>query len=667
MTDIKMPDGTTVRFPDDMPEATIRGLIAQKFPRQVGEAGAAIPRGQRDMTGHRDVLGEPNNSFVGKVGAFATGGVDGVPVAGPALSAITKGVAAIVPSITSGQPYGEVYDEMGRMSKSIQEDNPNTATAGRVTGAVLGTIPLMRAAPGLFGLGGGSLAPRMFASSLSGSALNTADAGVRSGGDAQAMKDGAWSGLLLGAAGPVIGPLVGKGVKAIADKVQSAKVAKALGVSQQALGFIKDAATKDALTPETARKFLSDLGPDAMVLDVGPNLRGVGAGLAAMPGEGNTIVRNALTTRDAGANRRIMEAVNANLGEAPVPSRVVADIERNQALLSPRYQEALGDALPVDTSKIAQYLDREAQALRGDAQKGVQRIRTMLNRTGTEQLEISPSVLLQTRQAVDDMLETAQGSNHINALSTARQAIDDQLRASVPNIKEIDASYAELARQKEALQRGQQVLSSGREAPRPVELAEQVETGALPQGLQVGPSAVPVRLRQGTRAEIERIIGTNANDRVALQRLIKGEGDWNRDRLVTQFGQDKADAVFNLLDRERKFYETADRVIRNSETSARQGAKQALEGAGSVGPNSVDGYVAGGAAGAVRGAAVQGVNKIVQALNAVKSDEVRGQIATMLTGQSPVLETVLSGGVNVPVSHIDRVARAMLLSAPKGR
>lgn len=667
MPDIPMPDGTVVRFPDSMSETTIRGIIAQKFPREVGERGASVPRGQRDMTGHRDVLGEPDNSFMGKVGAFSMGGVDGVPVVGPTLTAITKGAAAIVPSITSGEPYGEVYDEMGRISKSIQADNPNTATAGRVTGAVLGTLPLMRAAPAAFGLGKMAMGTRMAASTLSGGGLAGADTGVRTGGDLQAMQDSAIWGAGAGFVAPAIGPLVGKGVKAVADKVQLSRMAKALGLDRKALNIVKDAATKDALNPETARKALSDLGPDAMWMDVGPNLRGVGAGLAAMPGEGNTIVRGALAARDKAANQRIIEALDTNLGPAPVPSRVATGIENNQALLSPRYREALAEAQPVDTSRIAQYLDREIMTLRGDAQRAVQRVRTMLNRTGTEQLESSPSVLLQTRQAIDDMLETAQGSNHVNALSTARQAIDDQLRASVPNIKEVDAAYAELARQKVALQRGQQTLSSGREAPRPVELAEQVESGALPQGLQVGPSAVPVRLREGARAEIERIVGTNANDRVALQRLIKGEGDWNRDRLATLFGKDKADAVIKLLDRERQFYETADRVTRNSETAARQGAKQALEGAGGGGPNSVDGFVAGGARGAVRGAAVQGANKIIEALQAVKNDQVRGQIGKLLTGQNPVLETLISGGVNVPVSQIDRVARALLLSSPKGR
>ena len=43
MPKIRMPDGQVVAFPDDMPSAQIKGLIAQKYPREVGEVGASKP------------------------------------------------------------------------------------------------------------------------------------------------------------------------------------------------------------------------------------------------------------------------------------------------------------------------------------------------------------------------------------------------------------------------------------------------------------------------------------------------------------------------------------------------------------------------------------------------------------------------------------------------
>lgn len=52
MPDIRLPDGQVARFPDEMSETTIRGLIAQKYPREVGEAASAKPAAERDTAGH---------------------------------------------------------------------------------------------------------------------------------------------------------------------------------------------------------------------------------------------------------------------------------------------------------------------------------------------------------------------------------------------------------------------------------------------------------------------------------------------------------------------------------------------------------------------------------------------------------------------------------------
>ena len=90
-------------------------------------------------------------------------------------------------------------------------------------------------------------------------------------------------------------------------------------------------------------------------------------------------------------------------------------------------------------------------------------------------------------------------------------------------------------RESEAFARGQTVLDSGRSTPRPVELADDIAAGGL--------LAIKARLAQGARADIDRLMGTNANDRVGLQRAVKGEGDWNRDKISQLFGSDNARTV----------------------------------------------------------------------------------------------------------------------------
>ncbi|TIU72345.1 MAG: hypothetical protein E5W25_01015, partial [Mesorhizobium sp.] len=541
-----------------------------------------------------------------------------------------------------------------------------------------GTLPAMAAAPEMFGIGVASTPLRLLASTGSGAAVNGADAAVRSGGDTRSTLVGGGMGALTGLAAPIVAPLIGRGVKAVADKVQLSAIAKALGLDKSATKLLASAVRQDAVEPGA----LSQLGDDAMLMDLGPNLRHTAGAIAATPGEGKAIVRGAIGARDADANWRIRSSLNETLGEAPTPSRIIDRATRNQQYLQPEYREALREASPVDSAPIARYLDAEAQTLRGEAQKGVQRVRNMLNYAPTPDeiararasgqplpepgLISDAGTLLNARHAVDDLLETTQGSNALNALQTARQAIDDELRATVPGIKEVDAKYAELARQKDAVQRGQTVLSSGREAPRPNELAEEVRRGALPQGVQVGPSAVPLRLREGARAEIERIVGTNANDRVALQRLIKGEGDWNRARLSTLFGSDRAKAIIDLLDREKLFADTSNIVTRNSETAARIAARDAIDGSGSSGFGVREGFIAGGTRGAARAAGTRAVESVIDALRNGGNDKAIADMARGLTGgpqQSAVLDALMrvGQGSRLQQSQVDRVARALLL------
>ncbi|WP_050594053.1 hypothetical protein [Mesorhizobium sp. L2C067A000] len=595
-----------------------------------------------------------------------SGGIlEGIPIVGPMIRGGVDRAAAATIAGVSDETYDQVLKRIQAGTDAEKSMNPNLDKASQVTGAVAGTIPAMAAAPGAFGIGVASAPLRLAASVGTGGAINGADAYVRSGGDWSEAKKGALIGAGLGVLAPAIGPLVGRGVKYVADGWNLGGAAKELGIDKVAAAMLSRAAGRDALDVG-ARDQMNELGPGGMIMDLGENLRSQAGGLAALPGEGKAIVREAVDARNAGANQRITSTIDQELGPAPIPSRINTGIEANQANLSPEYRAAFADASPVNTRPIATYLDREIQTLRGEAQRGLQRVRTMLNRTGTQELESNPVTLLETRKAIDGMLETTQETNARNALQTARQAVDDELRASVPGIKEVDSKFAELARQREAVGRGQQVLSSGREAPRPGELVQEVQEGALPQGMQIGPSAVPVRLREGARAEIERIVGTNANDRVALQRLIKGEGDWNRSRLATLFGQDRADRIIGLLDREKHFADTTDIVTRNSLTAARQASQQELTGSGAEAFGVPQAFMAGGMAGAARATAMKGVDAVVEALSGIKNEATRSAMAKILTSNDPeVLEALLRAGrgSRVNASEVDKVSRALLLSS----
>lgn len=524
-----------------------------------------------------------HNGVVDKGIAFTGSVLEGVPVAGPALRSGAESLAAGV--------TGRDKSQINAATNEMMADNPGTALAGNVTGAVAGTLPAMAAAPEVFGIGEGiPLATTMIRSAITGGGIGGADSAVRSGGDPYETLKGAGLGGGLGLLGPVAGKFIGKGVGAVRDFFRTGAGAKAAGMPKAAFRTLAKDMNADALTAAMAERKMAELGPDAMLMDVGPNMQGRAGSIAATPGRGQQVVRSAVDARKMGANQRMAAALDENFGKSTVPSDVKAEIRGNQKALGPEYEDAIANSKAVDTRAIANDLESGIVNERGRAQAELKNVRKMLDITGENVLDPNPRTLLSTRQAIDGMLKDEADSNVRRVLGAARQKIDDELAAKVPGIKAVDAKHAELARQADAYDRGQEVLDSGRgNAIRPQELDAEIATASQPKGLQIGPSAAPMRLRQGARAEIDRIVGTNANDIVKLNQLIKSEGDWNRAKLASLFGQEKADKVFKVLEGEKVFAATDQSVTKNSES-----ARRLNTGEDTAAMSAVDAYKAGG-------------------------------------------------------------------------
>jgi hypothetical protein len=334
----------------------------------------------------------------------------------------------------------------------------------------------------------------------------------------------------------------------------------------------------DGIDPVEVPARLRALGPDAIPGDLGPALQAQTQALSAIPGMGQKKVVDTLTARKAGRNSRIISEVDETLGPAPIPSRLAAENLANRKALGPEYEAAFANANAVDSSQIALNLDSEVVNLRGEAQTAIKKVRDMLNVVGTDQLDPNPRTLFEVRKAIDGQLNGETDGNVIRVLKAAREQVDMELATKVPRIKQIDAKYAELARQNDAVDTGQTLFESGRSAMRPEELADTMTAGAAPKGEMVGPSAVPFRLTQGARAEIDRLIGTTTNDLNALKTALKGDGSWNRERLVTLYGQEKADKLLGILEREATYSATEGPALGGSRTAVLQQATEEIAG-----------------------------------------------------------------------------------------
>ncbi|HEV2160247.1 hypothetical protein [Bradyrhizobium sp.] len=540
--------------------------------------------------------------------------------------------------------YSEGVKAQHAESEARRQEQPAAAVVGDVAGGLAGGAGLVKNGVTLATRVGPALLPRVLGYGAEGAAYGAAHGAGSTYSERIAdyienAKKGATTGALIGGALPVVGNAAG----ALYRTAASFLGPRVEGASRGASALLRAAAQAD----EAGLRELPSMGPDAMLVDAGPAMLGLGQGAGTGTGSGRTALVNALRERDARTGQRLAEALDTNLGPASVPSRIEAGLSGDRAYAGLDYQPLLQNARPTNTRALANQLEDIAVVERGGAQRAAQQVRDMLDGQPLRNaapgarppLSDNPAVLLNTREAIDGMLKTEADPNVIRVLTQTRQAVDEELARSVPGIKAVDAQLAESHRQSAALQRGTQVLESGKTAIRPVELADEISQGALPQGKMVGPSAAPVRLRQGTRAELDRLVGTNVNDLNTLERKIGTPQDWNSQKLETIFGEGPVANVAKALMDNRRFRQAYQDIVQNSQTAQRVEAAASMKGAegGNV-PHDTT----------ITGIGLKALNAVAKAISGASSARTKDEIGNILAQQGPAVE---------------RVARALLESA----
>jgi hypothetical protein len=253
--------------------------------------------------------------------------------------------------------------------------------------------------------------------------------------------------------------------------------------------------------------------------------------------------------------------------------------------LSPHYDAAYNNARAVDTRPLANWLDAQIINTRGPAQDAARQARSMLDLTGVPgTLDPHPRTLGAARSAVRAMRDNQNlDDNTRRVMGQTYDQMTSELQTRVPGIRQLDAQRAELGAQEDALgtrSPGSRAFDTARETViRPAELQDIMHEAAVPKGSAVGPSAEPFRLQQATRAELDRIVGTNRNDLLALERVLANPQDYNSQKLATMFGQDRADQITSLLRNERIGRDTDTMVRGGSQTATRQAAQRAQDAA----------------------------------------------------------------------------------------
>jgi hypothetical protein len=554
----------------------------------------------------------------GALNAGARGLVDGIPVAGPYILGGIDRADAALRSYQGGTGYADELAKAQAYGADVKAAHPYAHTAGELAGSVVGTAPMIAAAPAAFGAGAAALPARMAASMFTGGGLGAADTAVRTDGDLKEVAKGGGLSAAFGAAAPAAGAALGAGVRNFYEMIGS-RFGPSSGFGPAATRVLaEDAANSGGVAPIRSR--MGELGSDAMLLDASPSFQGQAQGLAVRP-ETRQTVTAPITTRAAGMTDRLATDINGAFGPAVSPQAATDTF----AAIRRVPNEAIGMAVdgaqaPVSARPVLGMIDTHLQTARGAEETVLRRARDMLAHTDPETgwttIADNPRILHNVKQEMDRVINYGDPALGVapgalarkdSAAQAVRGHLNDLLRDQVPNYGAANDVSAALARRMEAVDQGSRLLRSGQGATPPADLARQL--AGMTQGER---DAMAI----GTRGAIDQAVGTRRNDLVAMQGLLQGEGGWNAANLAQLHGQAPVDRVVGAVNREAAFDQANRRIVEGSQTAQRNQAAERVAPRTTLGDD-FGGTVA-GAIGGPQGWALAQAGRVAKAgINAV--------------------------------------------------
>lgn len=334
--------------------------------------------------------------------------------------------------------------------------------------------------------------------------------------------------------------------------------------------------TSEAILRKLAPKdvhALDNLGDEAMVLDASPGMTGLAQGVAATPSTSADRIIEALTSRHADRSNRLVSDTTQTLGKLRDPKTLHSIIDyQSQKQAAPLYSASKANPPVIGPQQVGNTFSNE-MTLSG--RKVMDGITTALNDAiNAPDPKTAWARLHNLRKELDAQI--VYGKDDFSALSSADKAAQGPLkeaRKTIDSILKTDPKFAQAddivsegARAKEAVDLGYDALDGGKSAIPPKSLAGELNR------------LDPAFVEHGMKARIGNAMGTSGNDMSALNRIIGDGNDFNRQKLVQVFGQQKTDALVNSVNREQKFSQNYADIDRNSQTARRLEAQKIVQG-----------------------------------------------------------------------------------------
>lgn len=610
-----LPPGFVLDAPQQAPVQAAGGLPAgfvldqpAAVPQQTGTSPSG--RASFDVNLGQAQRQEPTGEVTaGNVGRAL---VRGVPIVGGLAD---EGEAALRATFggegTWSERYGRELDTRRAEDAAFDKANPYLSTGLQIAGGVASTLPLGFTAAGARLLGivpGAGFLPNFGASIASGTGIGAADAFTRGQGGAQEraadVPRGAGIGFVGGGAGAALGAGIGAAYKGVSNAIASRSP------EVVAAGLVNRGLARDAIDNPAIAAY--NLGPDAALMDLGPNVSQQAAGIATRPGEGQQVVRNAVKERAEGAGQRIEAQTTKAMGPRQNITAIGEEIAARRAQEAAPLYEAAYRAPFQPTQEVLAALETPA----GRSAVAVAR-RLSANEQVPFQLDVRGLDLV--KRALDDMIEPrirAGKNNEARILSNVRETIVSALDASVPDYAAARQAYASASAIKDALESG---VKAFRAETTPEEMSRMLA------GMTAGEREA---FGEGARAAITRVMGTARSDAAAARKFFAT--GWNQEKLEVLLGPKLAGDLLRTIGAEDVFATTAQRVTGNSETAARQAANAEAQGGG-IGMRGS--FEAGGVMGAVRAAGLKMFDTAINAVRTGRQADIDKAMADLLTAR----------------------------------
>lgn len=414
--------------------------------------------------------------------------------------------------------------------------------------------------------------------------------------------EGSWMEPIARLAGALAGggmaSAAGKGAEALANRAAASTAAGEAGgdIGPAAIRKVAANYTADALSPAEVAQRQAELGPEAMMMDMGRQLQGRAEAIASQPGKGQNDILDAVQERVHG--RDTFGRVNEAFGQAtadrtkdmldtmmgPSPDIVAYQNHVNgvvDRMAKPLYDKVMGDHPVVNVPEGITNRPAVAEAMKravglaknyGEELEGPTETKTILAGPGYhiaddvanpaktslrywDYVKKSLDQRIRTMKMGGDDLSSAEKAD-LGGLQAARSALvnhlDMQTGGAYARARQVAATKPEV---KEAIEFGRNALNT---KLLPEEMADEMHGMSMPQ---------QAAFKAGMRREVDRIIDTARNDGASARRLL--DTNQNREKIAQVFGKGAADAVDRHIAAETKFQQASDKIAGNSRTAVR--------------------------------------------------------------------------------------------------